>query len=136
MAPEHGDAIPALEGACRDLAVHGLPETIVHGDMHGGNALIGAHGQAVIFDWSDTCIAHPLFDVHLFLFDFEDEAVREELREAYAVSAEALRAAAAPSSLHQAISYREISAGVEPDDRWWFADDAKLWLDRAVELVR
>ena len=48
---------------------------------------------------------------------------REELREAYGVGAEALRAAAAPSWLHQAISYRGINGRVEPDDRWWFAGE-------------
>jgi hypothetical protein len=135
VAPECAEAIPTLEAACRDLAAHGIAETIVHGDLHPGNAVVGENGQAVIFDWSDTCIAHPLFDVHLFLFWIEDEAVREELRETYGAGAEALRAAAAPSSLHQAISYRAINARVEPEDRWWFARDARQWLNRAVELV-
>jgi hypothetical protein len=135
VALEHADAIPALEAACRDLAAHGIAETIVHGDLHPGNAVVGEHGQAVIFDWSDTCIAHPLFDVHLFLFCFADEARREERREAYGVGADALRAAAAPSWLHQAVSYRGINAGLEPGDRWWFAGEERRWIERAVELV-
>jgi hypothetical protein len=48
---------------------------------------------------------------------------------------EALRAAAAPSWLHQAVSYRGINACLEPGDRWWFAGEERRWIERAVKLV-
>jgi hypothetical protein len=44
-----------------------------------------------------------------------------------------LRYAFAPP--HQAASYRGILAGLEPDDRWWFAAEPRRRLERAVELV-
>jgi hypothetical protein len=31
---------------------------------------------------------------------------------------------------------RRSTGIVEPDDRWWFADEPRLWLERAVGLVR
>jgi hypothetical protein len=34
------------------------------------------------------------------------------------------------------VSYRAILAALEPDDRWWFADEPRRWLDRAVGLIK
>jgi hypothetical protein len=117
-----------------------LPDTLVHGDFHPGNAMFDGT-RAAIFDWSDACVAHPLFDLHLFLFWTEDEDARSFLVDAYAepwagmVSADELRAAlphAAPlSCLHQAESYHAIHAACAPDDRWWFAGEEERWRERA-----
>jgi hypothetical protein len=42
----------------------GLPDVLVHGDAHGGNARIGpGTGRGIWFDWSDARIGHPLLDV-------------------------------------------------------------------------
>jgi Phosphotransferase enzyme family len=113
FAPDHEPHIAALERACRDLAMHGEAETIVHGDFHPGNAVIAEDGHAVIFDWSDACIGHPSFDRHLF---------REEHETPETI----------PANLHQAVSYREILARMEPGDRWRFEDAPRHFLDRAV----
>ena len=50
-----------------------LPDTLVHGDFHPGNAFFDGD-RAVIFDWSDACVAHPLFDLHLYLHNLGDGA--------------------------------------------------------------
>jgi tRNA A-37 threonylcarbamoyl transferase component Bud32 len=134
----------ALGGQDRRVATPDLgrlPETLVHGDFHAGNALVDG-GRAVIFDWSDACVAHPLFDLHVFLFGVEDEQRRAELVDAYAegwggdVSADEVRAelqaAARYSCLHQAESYRAIQAALAPEDQWWFADAEQQWRERAV----
>ena len=113
FAPEHGHHVPALERACRDLARRGEPETIVHGDFHPGNAVIGENGRAVIFDWSDACIGHPSFDRHLFTWENETPET-------------------IPANLHQAVSYREILARMEPGDRWRFEAEPRRFLERAV----
>jgi hypothetical protein len=117
-----------------------LPETLVHGDFHPGNAFVDGD-CAVIFDWSDACVAHPLFDLHLYLHDF-GEGERDELVEAYAsgwngeVDADTIREllplAAPLSFLHQAESYRAIEAACAPDDRWWFAGEAERWRELAA----
>jgi Phosphotransferase enzyme family len=122
-APELAAAVPPLVEACHLLASRGVPETIGHGDFHQGNVVV-AGGRAVIFDWSDACVTHPSFDRHRFHFDPAQPSSYED------------PVAAALECLHQAVSYRAIVAALEPDDRWWFADEPRLWLERAAQLVR
>jgi Phosphotransferase enzyme family len=43
---------------CADLAMHGVPETIQHDDLHMNN--LYAHGSGTrILDWGDSSISHP-----------------------------------------------------------------------------
>jgi hypothetical protein len=43
-------------------AGHGLPDTVVHGDPHGGNCRRGVH-PPIWFDWGDSFVGSPLLDV-------------------------------------------------------------------------
>jgi hypothetical protein len=46
------------------IAECGLPDVLVHGDAHPGNARIGAGTSAGIwFDWGDATVGHPLLDL-------------------------------------------------------------------------
>jgi hypothetical protein len=46
----------------------GLPDVLVHGDAHAGNARVGAGADPGIwFDWGDCRIGHPLLDVGVLL---------------------------------------------------------------------
>lgn len=46
------------------LEACGLPDVLVHGDAHGGNARVGpGTGRGIWFDWSDARVGHPLLDV-------------------------------------------------------------------------
>jgi hypothetical protein len=112
--PEHA---AALQAACRELAARGEPETLVHGDFHTGNVIVGDDGHAVIFDWSDACIAHPACDRHLYAPDDSDPV------------------SAIVACLHQVVSYRLILANLEPSDQWWFAGEPDRWLDGALRRV-
>jgi hypothetical protein len=47
-----------LERACGLLSEAGVPGSIDHADLHGGNVLVGAGGPRLI-DWGDACITHP-----------------------------------------------------------------------------
>jgi hypothetical protein len=116
VAPEYQQHVAALERACRDLAGSGELETIVHGDLNPSNALIKEDGHAVILDWSDTSIGHPSFDRHLFRGEHETPET-------------------IPASLHQAVSYRQILARMEPGDRWRFDETPRYFLDRAVSAL-
>jgi Predicted aminoglycoside phosphotransferase len=109
-------AFSARRFAASAILRGGEPETIVHGDFHPGNALIAEDGHAVILDWSDACIGHPSFDRHLFRSEHE--------------TAETI-----PASLHHAVSYREILARMEPDDRWRFETAPRHFLDQAVAAL-
>ena len=54
----YGSGLGDLERACGLLADAGLPGSVDHADLHGGNVLVGAGGPRLI-DWGDACIAHP-----------------------------------------------------------------------------
>jgi Phosphotransferase enzyme family len=47
-----------FRGLVEDLAVHGVPETIQHDDLHMGN-LFAQGSEARILDWGDSSISHP-----------------------------------------------------------------------------
>ncbi|MDQ3671439.1 MAG: aminoglycoside phosphotransferase family protein [Actinomycetota bacterium] len=133
-----------LEEACEELSRGPLPQTLVHGDLHPWNVMADGN-ELRIFDWSDACVSHPSFDLPTFLIRRADVAARRALLDAYldewtsvASRDELLRAYALAEPLahvHHAISYLQISEALEPDDRWWFDDAPKRWLDRALESL-
>jgi hypothetical protein len=132
---------PALASLCDRLAAYGIPESIVHGDLHHGNMLVTGDRTAVI-DWSDAAIGHPFLDLAPVLWIGEKH--RDALSEAYVEAwsdfgsrDDLLTAAAIGEALgcvYQAISYRAINDAFEPADRWLFADSYSDWLDRAENL--
>lgn len=111
---------PRLRERCTQLAAIGLPDTLVHGDLHLGNVAANGDGY-LFFDWSDACVAHPFLDMITPYYLEEDEAKRARGKEAYLAAWEgwASRAAleeawalAKPlAALHQAVSYLHILLG-------------------------
>ncbi|WP_219835574.1 aminoglycoside phosphotransferase family protein [Paenibacillus sp. R14(2021)] len=73
--------VPLIIEMCKRISTYALPSTLVHGDLHMGNAVISSKGITLI-DWTDACIAHPFMDMFL-IFDESDETLRTELRDAY-----------------------------------------------------
>lgn len=132
---------PAFAPLCDRLADYGIPDSIVHGDLHHGNMIVIGDRVAVI-DWSDAAIGHPFLDLAPVLWIGEKH--RDALLEAYVESwselvprAELPTAAAIGEVLgcvYQAISYRAINEAFEPADRWLFADSYREWLERAEDL--
>ncbi len=135
--------VSRLEQACDELGRGSLPQTLVHGDLHPWNVM--ADGADLrIFDWSDACVSHPLFDLptytrradisarpqllDAYLGEWSDAASLDELRRTYAL-AEPL------AHVHHAISYLRIHDALEPDDRWWFDDVPRQWLEGAIESL-
>lgn len=51
-------ALPTLEEACAGLATTSFADALDHGDLHGGNVLVGA-GSPRLVDWGDSCVTHP-----------------------------------------------------------------------------
>jgi hypothetical protein len=139
LAPEIAEH-PTLVRCLEQLAALGLPETLGHGDLHRGNVAIAEDGHAIVYDWSDACVCHPLFDLAYFLYQFADERVRADLVSAWAEGWDmpvaeiraALRLADPLTYIHQHVSYREIGAAIEPDDRWLFAGEQERWIDEAL----
>jgi len=71
-----------------------------------------------LYDWSDACLSHPLFD--LLTYGWEED--RPALLASYGVSAETFAIAEPLACIHHAISYERILEALEPSDRWLFAD--------------
>lgn len=142
----HGDVegIEALHAAWARMAGIGLPDTIVHGDLHPWNAAVEPHGIRIV-DWSDAAIGPPFLDLGVTLFHVRDDDVRSRLVDAYlepwrgiAPEPELQEAASlgeVVGSVYQFVSYRQINAAFEPDDRWLFAGEEKRWRKRAIELA-
>lgn len=137
-------AVAQLESRCAELGEGPLPQTLVHGDLHPWNVMVDAD-ELRIFDWSDACVSHPLFDLPTFLQRADDEGARGSMLDAYLgawadlAPLDELRATyqlALPlAHVHHAISYLRINEALEPDDRWWFEDEPRRWLVGAVELL-
>jgi aminoglycoside/choline kinase family phosphotransferase len=95
--------------------------TLVHGDFLGGN--IGCKdGKLRFFDWSESCIAHPFFDLPVILRDAENYFPAEQvnlLRDGYLACWEdgqrQWQIALPVAALHHAIAYNNVAELVAPD---------------------
>lgn len=143
--------IPQLRAMIRELAAGPIPPSLVHGDFHANNLAVKhktnktSDGdrllhQMLYFDWTDGCIAHPFFDLIVFLHDSDYGSfgcpgdAKVQLQTAYLEPwAEFISPFAPPEILrslltlayplgllHQAISYQGILEGIEPAMRWQF----------------
>lgn len=116
---------PRLHELIRRLDDLGLPATLVHGDLHPGNAM-RLDGAVAYFDWTDACVAHPFVDLHTLQWE-RDDATRAALLDAYLepwrdaadedTLREAVALARAVTPLHHAVSYATITASLEPVSR-------------------
>lgn len=60
------ELLPEVQRLCEELGACGVPETLLHGDLHAGNVMV-EDGLPLIFDWTDGALSHPFFDVTLLL---------------------------------------------------------------------
>ncbi|MCL4265138.1 MAG: alpha/beta fold hydrolase [Anaerolineae bacterium] len=136
-------SIPRLQTLCQELAAFAIPETLVHGDLHGGNVAVQGD-DFIYFDWTDACVSHPFFDM-LNIFMERDTAVQTQLRDAYLAQwtdvAPMPRLLAAWSlaevlgAVHHAISYWQIVAHLEPHSRNQLETWLQWWLRRVLALA-
>lgn len=122
----------------------GLPDALVHGDLHPGNARGDAEHRTLL-DWGDSTLGHPAFDVLRLTDGLDDADARsvlaawaERWRTAYPGSdplraAELLRPVAA---VRAAAAYAEFVANIEPAEHPYHADDVPFWLERAERGLR
>jgi aminoglycoside/choline kinase family phosphotransferase len=108
---------PRLHQNCRQLE----RATLVHGDFYSAN--IGyKDGRLRFFDWSESCIGHPFFDLPVILHDasayFPPEQVAQ-LRDDYLACWEdgqrQWQIAAPVAALHHAMMYNGVAEFVNPD---------------------
>lgn len=56
-----------VEAWSRELAGEPWPVTIVHGDLHTGNAVVQGNGMVLIYDWDDAVLSHPFLSIERLL---------------------------------------------------------------------
>ena len=135
---------PELRAACDALAECGVPETLIHGDLHPGNVAV-SDGRLTVFDWTDAAVGHPFVDLATFLpggfrtpVSVENAAKAQRLLDVYlegwtavAPAAQLRRAAQLVETvarLHHAQSYLEILRSIERADSWQWAGELGEWL--------
>ena len=126
------------------IAEAGVPDTLVHGDFHAGNAR-GDESTLTLLDWGDSGVGHPLLDEAAYL-DRMDPASVEPVREHWhrrwreaVPGADPARASALLSPVaaaRQAHIYRKFLDGIEPSEHPYHATDPAEWLRRTAALVR
>jgi hypothetical protein len=113
--------MPRLKEKVGELTTFGVPQTLVHGDLHLGN-VVTRDGSYLFFDWTDGCVTHPFFDM-MGIYNQKDEDLRSQFQNAYLEvwtefeSMDRLqrcwKLAGSLYYLHHAISYQHITANLE-----------------------
>ncbi|MGW5667099.1 phosphotransferase family protein [Micromonospora sp. NPDC003776] len=137
------DLLAGLDDRLDQVRDCGLPDTLVHGDLHPGNVRGDGH-RATIIDWGDAFVGHPAFDI-LRLTETVDEATAGALLDAWAAR---WRADAPGSDPHRAVDllrpvaplrmaavYAMFLAGIEPSEHPYHRGDVPACLKRAAALA-
>ncbi|MGB3637256.1 MAG: phosphotransferase [Rivularia sp. (in: cyanobacteria)] len=120
---------PHLKILCSQLAEYKIPQTLVHGDLHLGNVAL-YNDNYLLFDWTDSCISHPFFDMFQLFFAENNTSVKD-LQDEYLAKwnfyepksrlLEAWELAKPLCALHHAVTYQYISNCLEPRDKEMFS---------------
>jgi hypothetical protein len=123
-----------------ELARTGLPDTLVHGDLHPGNTRSDG-ATLVVLDWGDSGVGHPLLDEPALLERAPSPAAaatRAAWTEAWHAvlpasdPARAMDLIAPIAALRQALIYRAFLDGIEPVERRYHRGDVEDWLRAAL----
>ena len=130
LAPDEVAAARGVRGAVHavveELASLGLPETLIHGDLHPGN--VAHDGDTVaLYDWSDAAVSHPFLDIVLLTKRLPEDEVRAA-REVYAEAcraaepdvdvARAIELAADANTIYQMVTFEQIYRALEDASYW------------------
>jgi hypothetical protein len=134
---------PWLPERLERVAAAGMPDTLVHGDLHSGNVR-GTAGERTIIDWGDSFWGQPGFDI----LRLSERLSKEDgsalvvhwaklWREAVPgcdpeAAVEALRPVAA---LRNAAVYANFLANIEPSEHPYHAGDVPFWLAEAQRIA-
>ncbi|PJI84737.1 phosphotransferase [Luteimicrobium subarcticum] len=134
---------PTVEDAAAAITATGIPETVVHGDLHPANAGLRPDGTACLLDWSDAAVGHPFVDADLWLSHVEPDelaAARSTFAEAWdladAVDVDALFGhALVLGAAYQLVTSAWLLRAVEQDERVLFAGGVLFWSKRLLEVT-
>jgi Phosphotransferase enzyme family len=146
---ELAEDLPVDLDLVRDLVgtieSHGLPETLVHEEVHAGNVLV-RNGEHVFIDWADSCVGHPIFGIVVALrsiadrFELEPGApALDRLADAYlepwtSIASRTSLRTLLPTAyrlgmLNRALSWNETVRGTEGELHDECAPFVSAWID-------
>jgi Ser/Thr protein kinase RdoA (MazF antagonist) len=143
--------VPRVATMADDVAALGVPASVQHDDLHGGNILVGPAGDRV-FDWGDASIAHPFTTLTTTLNSIEYHAgidqhgpeshrLRDAYLEAWADVAPLTPLVAAEArtrvlgAISRAASWERSMRGIEPTELEDYASATASWLIELVERL-
>ncbi|HZX04312.1 aminoglycoside phosphotransferase family protein [Kribbella sp.] len=97
------DRAKQLHEAIDELARIGVPETLLHGDLHPRNLAV-RDGKVLAFDWTDAALAHPFLDLVTFVENRSPLSADPRVRDAYLAEWDQY---AAPQDLRRALDLAE-----------------------------
>jgi hypothetical protein len=119
----------------------GLPDALVHGDLHSGNVIGAVGGPRVILDWGDCVVGHPAIDI-IRLAEGLPADQASTLQEAWADwwreavpgcdPVTALELMRPVYDLYYAAVYADFLAAIEPSEHRYHAADVPDCLARAT----
>ncbi|BAL91591.1 hypothetical protein AMIS_63710 [Actinoplanes missouriensis 431] len=130
--PGLAELIDGLPDRLAAVAACGLPDTLIHGDLHPGNVRTDDDGNLVIVDWGDSGVGNPALDV-LRLSD--DPEVLRQWASRWS-GCDALRAVELlrpVAELRAAVTYADFVANIEPAEWPYHAGDVAARLRCAVD---
>lgn len=117
----------------------GLPDTLVHGDLHPGNVRTDDAGRLTIMDWGDCTVGHPAFDLLRLTGDLDAPGPVTErwayLWEQARPGAQPMRAAQLlrpVAALRAAATYAGFLDAIEPAEWPYHTEDVPACLSAAV----
>jgi aminoglycoside phosphotransferase (APT) family kinase protein len=137
--PELRLLVEGLPDRLATIASYGLPDALVHGDLHPGNAHSG-DGQPVIIDWGDSFIGNPAFDVLRLtqtLADSDARPIVEQWDARWQADVpgsepiQALDLLRPVAALRLAVVYASFLDGIEPSEHPYHMADVPMSLDAA-----
>jgi hypothetical protein len=72
------ELVEGLPGRLDEIAACGLPDTVLHGDMHPGNWRRDGD-RLTLLDWGDVGVGNPMVDQRAFVERLSDPALRERI---------------------------------------------------------
>jgi hypothetical protein len=135
--------LDGLDRSIAELDACGFPDTLVHGDEHGGN-VISDGSRLVVVDWGDSFVGHPVFDVLTLARGDADDgaAVLAAWCALWRGSVpgcdpeRALAVGGCLAALRSAAVYASFLDRIEASEAVYHRDDVPDLLDLAVALER
>jgi hypothetical protein len=133
--PGLADLIDGLPARFAEVAACGLPDTLIHGDLHPGNVRTDGAGPPVIVDWGDSGVGNPAFDILRLGGDLRAWADRWRASAPGSDPQRAVDLLRPVAALRGAVAYAGFVADIEPAEWPYHAGDVPANLAAAVKAA-